>query len=238
MLTLLGAGQGTNGAAFNPESITGLQQWFKVDSGVLNSGNPATNGQAVTDWTRSSTLGVNGTGSNLVYNTNQINGLGAVTFNTSSLILTGISISSGEFTFIFVCNPTDVSGTGKFIFDSQTGRFAAGIVSDTTDIMGIYSGNSWRKVGTPTTGWQVLTFRCVVGTNTSTIFKNGVSQGNMTYFATAIGGNTRIGSINNSTGSGFIGQMAEVLIYNSALSTGDRNSVETYLGTKYGIGIS
>ena len=49
-----------------------------------------------------------------------------------------------------------------------------------------------------------------------------------------------LGRANNSPNPSFYGKVdiAEVLFYNSVLSTGDRQAVEDYLGIKYGITIT
>jgi hypothetical protein len=65
-----------------------------------------------------------------------------------------------------------------------------------------------------------------VGGNT---FTSAVSTANATY-------DLCIGNIASTrTGDGFLGNIAEIIIYNSALSNTDRAAVESYLMTKWGI---
>jgi hypothetical protein len=103
-----------------------------------------------------------------------------------------------------------------------------------------------RDVVVPSVAWRGVPGNTNLGdfTNGGQFFVNGVATDvaaeNSWHVITAIGAGqgfttTAIGDygIGPAANRAFLGDYAEVLIYNSALSTTDRQSIESYLQTKW-----
>jgi hypothetical protein len=88
---------------------------------------------------------------------------------------------------------------------------------------------------TTTTGWRMLA--SVVTTSDITLFSDGTINGG----PTAITGTIKTGSSDvlrvaaDVTNNFWLGDIAEILVFPTALSTTDRQAVESYLATKWGI---
>ena len=142
--------------------------------------------------------------------------------------LTGLTSTSGSYTFFFVF---DRLSTANWMFDTQTGRFVLA-----TSNSGNYSWNDpggWHNIASTTTGWQSLTYHFTSGGN-GVIYKNGSSLGSAAYTTRNIGG--RVGLFSDYTVIGTkSGNHSEIIIYDSALSDTNRQTVETYLNNKWAI---
>jgi hypothetical protein len=140
------------------------------------------------------------------------------------------------FTVIFVLKPQTVKsynqpigaagGWGQYLFH-------------TTSNGGVYTGTSVSSRISPSDGPGANTlvpnnwskFAYVFNNGAAKLFKNGTQLASKTISNTALWTGFTLGQNDNNTISGDI---AEVLVYNSALSDADRQSVEAYLQTKYG----
>jgi hypothetical protein len=89
-----------------------------------------------------------------------------------------------------------------------------------------------------TSGLFVIWTGVITTTPTYTVYANGTSQGLFAAIPNASAGDfTSIGWV-PSTPQYCHGDIAEIIMYNSALSGTDRANVEKYLGTKYGITVA
>ncbi len=235
------------------QTLTGLQLWLKPD-GLTNTVNLS----KVSYWTNSIGTGNAATNSVAVnqpsYQANGLNGYPVVRFtddgssvanNTnlnwlvSPLPLSGNS-NSFTATILFHSQITGVRdtlmqqlGNGSTIFYVQTSSVPA--LNPYID-----SFASAKELPSPYSyalrNWTILTMVQDAVAGTVTLYQNG--------FALT---NTTIGTLNSLANAGWMlgcnkpksthglnGDIAEVLIYNSALSGGDRSTTENYLANKYG----
>jgi hypothetical protein len=103
-----------------------------------------------------------------------------------------------------------------------------------------YDGASKVEYGSPTIGGEPLVATMVLTGSEMISYLNGDSDGWTPTYATAYSQAIATDDpINIGTQSGFDlnGTLYEVMIFDRALTDGERIQVETYLGTKYGIGV-
>lgn len=229
-------------SAFSPANITGLVLWLKADALAL------TDGSAVATWTDSSGAGntaSQGTGPNQpIYKTNIANGMPVVRFDGSNDNLTIVDNGTLDLTgdqSIFVV--VKYAGTiGALIAHYETGSpfngwgFDIGV--NGINKLGYWSSTKGSRLidaGTiSTTAFHVALVTRTSGTaqfyTDGTAGSNTTGTGNVAQNVTAI-----IGILPGGSASPLNGDIAEIIIYNVALSTANRNAVTAYLGTKYGI---
>jgi hypothetical protein len=215
--------------------MSGLTLWFDANDVTGTGVNPSAGGLAT--WVDKSGTGNNGTrvGSGaLATNPNR------VTFNGSSYYTTPYSsIPTAE--TIFVVSSTNSTtqmfqiGTGPPYGAGQHGR---GIYMNVGNLYltNYYTLNFAETTGVPSNGNPFLV-SSVFGAGSSQVFINGVGGASVATSGfgavgplTAIGGNPDPGL----TTINFVGAIYEVIIYNRALSTNERQSMESYLRTKWG----
>lgn len=229
-------------SAFDPSTITGLKLWLKADSLAL------TDGASVNTWTDSS--GLNNDFTSVVsaptFKTNIVNAKPVIRFNGTNQGLSnttaGLINSASTFHTIFaVVSAASTSAGDHDIFDTG-GAGAGGAIyfrRSAADAVHVHNAAGYvfaRDTGGIVTGaWNILTADWN-GSNIH-IWRNGTLKD--TTGATTL---TTYGVI-NSVGLDVVdanvnfwdGDIAEILIYNSALSSTDRGNVETYLISKYAI---
>ena len=240
-------------AAFSPDSLSDLGRWYKADAITgLNDGD------YVTTWSDSSGNSADVTQSTEAnkptYQTNEVNGQPIVRFDGGdALIASDVyqwDYSTGFSIFIVSKGNDSPSGT-EYIFDNgvgdNNGIAFPRIESDDDITIGI------GGVGAVTcannhhsySAFQILT--CIYDGSDWSIRQNGatatitaggdsdpsgsISGGGTTNFL-AVGARGTDGTIN------YDGDVAEVIVYGVNLSSTDRDSVESYLSTKYDVSIS
>lgn len=100
---------------------------------------------------------------------------------------------------------------------------------------------SWKgdEIATGTGSPSIIQYNLESGSGLAAISLNGVEDTPAVpfdYTATSIGGTSTLGSLSGG-GSGFDGEMGEVLVYNSPLNTAQTIIVNNYLSTRYNITI-
>lgn len=228
----------TNGLAgywkmdgFDPSSVSSLAMWEKADAitGISNGG-------AVATWSDSSGNGRDLTqataGNRPTYQTNVINGKPVVRFAAAS---TQYITNSTNFT-----TPVTVIYVGK-----QTGGSNGRVLSSVANnwLLGYWSGGKnqayfegWvSSVGTPATDTNWHIYSAVETGSLSTVYADGsqiysnasgvAGPNGISVGCWASGGPTECSNVD----------IAEVLVYSSALSSGDRANIEDYLNRKYGL---
>jgi len=222
--------------AFSPANLSGLSLWLKADAGVTLSGSD------VTAWADQSGNGNNaipleGTGSP-TYQANSINSKPSINFNSSFLQIPANSIgNSGNISIFIALNYT----SGDFILNKGDGASFAGSEWEIAVGYGFgyvdISVEQWKySTYTQGTGLQLLggiatagVFQVAInGTNVGTP-PDAPSQLNPISQIIGIGGNGAGGSLNANM------KIAEIIIYNRAVTTPERQQVEAYLNTKYSI---
>lgn len=212
-----------------PSDIAGLLFWFKTPI----SG--ATDNVAISTWPDSSsaarTATPNGTG--LIYRTNIINSLAIVDVQNDYALFSSASLGTSQTAFI-VLRPIASFNNGAVIGGDANGKYIPFI--DATDIY-------YRAVSTD--GFVSVPHG---GLTTNTpylieIIRSGVSVDfykNAVQLSTTqtLGANTALTVVQlfGTGGANFpptFMQFAELFVYDSALSTSDRQAMEAYVSSRY-----
>ncbi len=224
---------------FSPTQIAGLKLWLKADALVLNDADP------VTTWADASASGNDATQTTAAnkptYRSNVVNGKPAVRFDGANDFLQFADVfsllSAGEI-FIVVKIDADPPGaaaqTGLWTLGSDTQNthfpFTDGTIYDqfgttvrkaTADPTPLLTSFRLYNVSSASGNWtsrlnssQIFTTATnTVGFTTAPVLGAGV--GGATYFLD--------------------GDIAEVILYDAALSSGNRANVESYLNSKYAL---
>jgi hypothetical protein len=230
-----------------PDQIAGLKAWWKADALAL------TDGAAVASWPDSS-----GSGNNLsqatasyqpTFKTGILNGKPAVRFNATvsgslgpgNVLFpaagAGFDIGITQPDTIFIVATTDASKTYRGSYMSPVG-FSGQLVfvSETNGALEIYAGGSALVDAVDHTGAFHIICAIFSGGNGSA-YVDGVQTLAPQSTGTNGVGQVGVGAL-YSAGAvtlPLMGDIAEIIVYNSALSTTDRQSIETYLNTKYNV---
>lgn len=232
--------------------ITGLQVWLDA-ADPTNTGVTPSNGTAVGLWYDKSGNGNNGSrvGASLLVNTTGLNSKPAVAYNGTTFYRGDISVTGTTVTS-FVVGSFVNSGGGdqRFISLAATSQLdydaAARVIGinnqGSTPDLSTY--RNFTMAGRHTHSYSTPFIACSIydGTN-GYLFVNGV-PGNITASAASSGtfsiSKYAIGEQVSPTGEiirngGFV---SEVLIYNTALTTFQRQEVEAYLSRKWSISVT
>jgi len=218
---------GAVGAEFSLTEISGLQAWYKFDTNIT------LNGSTVSEWGDSS-----GNGNDLTqttaseqpaYNSGDIDFDGSNDYMAldSALDLTSFTI----FAVIDLDDTTNETLLGNGSTNADFFRIAGSTWTLRTD------GNSFQNNMSTTAGTNkhLLTLYTDVGASSTTYYleADGTAESNA-----AIDNRTfTVGDIGrNSAGAQFFnGKVSEVAIFNTALSTADRETVEQDIMTRNGL---
>lgn len=220
-----------------PFSVVGLRLWLKANSLALADDSP------VDAWADSSGSGndvTQGTGMKRpTFKTNQLNGLPVVRFDgiddtLFKLAATGFSCTEGH-TVIAVLNPTTAVGFGMGVVTNpiynemrQTG---GGGTAEWMIPSGSFQVNS---AGSLEGLWKVWSGTFTVASQLIELFINGVSQGTQLDDTGPLAvSDIYLGSRTDMYH--WLGDIAEVLVYDAALGATDRENVENYLIAKYAL---
>lgn len=248
-ITPLGAGAGAG--AFDPSVVAGLVAWWKADAIT-----GLTDGSAVASWLDSGQNGytaTQSTGANKpTYKTAIQNALPIVRFNgTTWLAADGaastFSGSRTPFTLVAVSAPAGSYSYRAFWSLGATDTAAYYEVGDgggsTYWAEGKDGDSGGDGFGGATgTGFRVETLQ-LDASGQVTIWANGTQTlaattiiGNLSVMFTLLTlGALRRGASGVTVGDYFKGDLGDVLVYSGVLSTSDRQAVETYLKSKYGL---
>ena len=212
----------TPSAGFSPLQFTGLVAW--TDASTLNLANNAT----LTTWTNGGTQGtVNCTGTFL---TNQLNGLPIVRFSTANTWAIASQPSLAAYSMFFVSRQR--GGTNGRVFQSATGNYLYGywnggknrlyIEGNPNLLGGSGSDSAWDLFSHTRTQNSAFTFNY-----------NGTSS----YSGSSSFNGPLPGLTVNPGGGGEPSDcdIAEVILYNSVLTTLQVQQLEGYLAWKWGL---
>ena len=221
----------------NPTDILGCSLWL---DGSASSNFTFSSGTNISTWVDKSGNSANGTATGTPTYSSSSRG---VSFNGSSAFsLPNGTIAPGpsNFAIFVVCYPTDISGypyvygAGGSSADTATalifypdGQIENGFY---TDFMGI------APAGSVSISNSVMFTSAYNGTRV--LYKNGIS-----IVSGTPSGTKNISTLNNRVGcsqgnaSYFYGIINELIVYNTALTTTQRQQVEVYLSRKWGITI-
>jgi hypothetical protein len=237
-MMLMGAGKPAAGAAWTPASLgSALVAWYKADVGVTSGGNNT----PVTGWADQS-----GNGNNLV----KLVGANNSTFHSTGL--------GGKESIGFVASGAMVTAATDTMTNMGTGNLASAFVlgslttSGSVGAMGYAAAGQAAGTGANSATWFFLsatpdfTFGHVFGSGTplsvtaSTETRMGMifDGTNATPYKNNVAGSTNALNFNwaspgtfavGSGSGGWDGEIREIIVTNTALSPGDRASLDAYL---------
>ena len=221
---------------FVPSSITGMRLW-------LDSSDNTTlilSGSNVTQWNDKSGVGNNisqaNAGSQPTTGTYYNNRL-LLNF-TSNKFMTNTTMIFPEPPYtIFAVGYTSTNGYGRLLAGYPDGYLFLGSGSGVTQFAPFTGNGSWTDTNTasPATSITSMSIMCMTNTGTTTglipyvngtalTTKNGTASGFTGIYVGAYAG-----------GQYWNGYIGEILVYNSILSTTDRQKMEGYLAWKWGV---
>ena len=230
-------------APISPDSLSGLQAWYKVDNGVLTSGT------AVTDWLDSSPSGYDmaqgTTASQPTLVPGQAGGLSSVDFDGSSDYLhdsaSEVHSNTDGLTVIAVTRP-DVVRAGiiasKFSYLSpqrQWRLYDYGF--DVQEVHSSWNTNSMTRMDAEPGVWHTVSGRWVPGSAAQAHLDGrlySTAQAAVNDI-TSTSAELLLGAGNAGTDARYNGMISEVVIYNRALSDYELRGVEQYLQAKYNL---
>jgi lysophospholipase L1-like esterase len=227
--------------ATTPDQISGLKLWLDASSGVTKDGStPAIDGDTVQQWNDLSVGGFNATqataGNRPTYKTNIINGNPVLRFNGAHNMTTASFLDSSfntSFTFFIVTSKTDTTlkvSTSNSGISWYSGGTSNSIVANYLHLGGqIVQAAIGTKL---TTNPTIQAFR--YNGSQSTIWFDGVSKSESRTGTLQLSGALTVGSL-SSNSFYYNGDIAEIIIYNSALDDTQVGQIESYLEVKYGI---
>ena len=231
-------------ANFSPSDLSGLTVWLK---GSTLAGS---NGAALPSWADSSgnanNFAQSTTADQPALATSGIGGLPAAVFNGTSDFLQSGNVSLGTAISAFVVfERTGTAGNYTRIVEGAGGSFnftangptAVNEAGDGTGLLcqigsgaEVDSGNGTIALNTPYLATMVLTS----GTNASQAWLNGALIGTGTLTLSATDVPISLGGIVSTGTYTWPGKIAEIVVYNRAVTGTERGEVESYLRTKYG----
>jgi len=237
--------------AFTPKSVAGCVLWLDGNDPAGNGVQPS-DGSALSSWVDKSSqvnTATQATGANQpIFKANQINGNGVVQFAPPQFmngVTSGFSSGSTGRTFFAVINTSSLASVEYFFSYGSTGSNLAFATSVTTLgrlNLNNFGANATATVTTMTTGTNyIVEFRYPGGGNLGTVkeYVNAIDQ--------LVGANANpvnTGLVSSSIGGVFFsgtlrwtGQLGELIMYNSSLSSTDESAVTSYLSTKWGIAV-
>lgn len=216
-----------------PDTISGLQLWLKADAITgLNDGD------SVTTWTDSSGNSNDATQSTAAnkptYKTSIINSKPVVRFDGSNDILSlGTNITATGATIISVANNTDGASCTRTLFNA----YAISLYTCLNNTQwSVYASQS------VTSGSQLDSTHSVLSAvirsfNDIDLVTNGSSVNKTNGTGWPSRGSSAVGADPTNV-QNHAGDIAELIVYNSALSTTNRSRLENYLRDKYAITVS
>jgi hypothetical protein len=214
------------GAAFAPTDIAGLQFWVAARLEAFANNDP------VPTWTDQSGSGRNATSATNqpTFKTSQVNGLAAIEGDgTNDIIQTALFTLNQPYTVFIVVKQITWTNTER-IFDGSTVFIRQNSATPNIQLTG--SGAGIQSTALSVGAWGLVA-GVVNGASSTLAINGGADITGDVGVATAL---SRITLFNRADGSGPSNvSIAECLVYNSALSSGNQASVKTYLNGLYAL---
>lgn len=244
---------GGSSSSYDPASITGLVRHYKADDITGNDNDP------IAAWPDSSGNGVDATqatGTNQpVLKTDILNGHAVVRFSGSQFMEFALQSGvSASYTYVIIANPTSLAGGPQTLIGSsgdwpQGISFYIGAYGDAGKlIMGRASVDDFAKSSNTTTAGSFHVYAGALNATNNDVndvwnlWHDGASfgfgaagvAGGSTASTSYIGAYYKSGSANNL----FTGDIAEILVYDRALSDSSLAVINSYAQDVYGITVS
>ena len=232
-------------APFLPTLLPNLQLW--LDASDTSATNIVESGGLVSQWSDKSGQGNNVTGSGAARPTTNAttkNGKNVLDFNgNDSLVMPSAlhSISNSDNTIFLVSKRNTEDGSGDRVIECATAG-TIDIIHSYSSVAGQYlyknrntPGGDVVISGLTNTDFQLFTSIHSGTTSQSLSVNSGTADTNSNGEDVATTDECAIGSNAQSDGSFLIGSIAEIIIYNRALTATEVASVNNYLSNKWGI---
>jgi hypothetical protein len=226
---------------YNPLAIPGCFLWLDA----ADTASIVLSGSNVTQWNDKSNSGYNftqaTTASQPTYSA-MSNGKNAINFATSKY-MTNSSVAFRTNYSIFAVGYSSSTGYGRLLHGYPTFDYAlffgsgSGVTQFATFVGSSVAPWNAETTNSPATSIASLCLMEVTNNNTSTgliSYVNGTAQTAKNGTTVAFTGLT-LGVQGNTNGQPWNGYIAEILIYNSVLTTTQRQQVEGYLASKWAI---
>jgi hypothetical protein len=209
--------------------------WLKADSLSLSDGDP------VSPWEDSGTEDNDATsagGARPTYQAGEVNGKPVVRFDGTDDTLSGAinSVIGNVGTYFIVLREASGEGSGYiFCWDDNNDAIDQGFGFGGNSVEE-FDGGSAIEIGTVSSvSFNTYVLRRNSTPDTSS-FKNGVAGGTRGGSSkTTTGATYRIAARGGAGGDFWAGDIAELIIFKTALSAGNRGTVEDYLRVKYAL---
>ncbi len=240
------------GGVGNTSGTSALKLWLRADSGVT------TNGSNVTTWSDQSGNGNDAsqgsTADQPTLVSSSINGQPAVQFANDILSGTDILVSDNAATCYTVVKPSSLSSGFNIVWskwaDGSPNAFKFHFAVHNAKVS-LFTSPDGSTTSSETIGGSSLVTgnAYVLGSDVSTtagtqhVYFNGVSAVATTSGITSLATLNQVYSVGgklgtNTSSNRFVGDIAEVVVYNTALNIAQRTLVANYLGAKYGIALA
>jgi hypothetical protein len=234
-LATLGVGGAGASAPFDPSSIAGLRLWLKADSESYSDN------ASVTTWHDRSGNGNDATpGHAPVFKTGILNGKPVVRFDGVITLLqtAGLVVSTSQPSTVYaVVIPRARPASYAPVYIDGVASNSTGfrmVLATSGSTWGTYNGSDVNAGTGLVTNSPYLLGMLLDGSGNGAFRTNGATDGTWAGGSSGSGlGVDRIGA----DGSGRFAQVdiAEILLYDSALGSTDRDNVESYLNSKYAV---
>ena len=234
-------------SAFDPTTIPGCRLWLDAADPDA-TGTPPANGATISLWKDKSGLGSNATatGGPTISSTG-LNGNPTMNFNGSSWF-DGSTTNTGTTTTIFMvmqqpAQTTTINPNYTRVLsmaplggndDNNSGIYTKGLLIEFIN-GGLLAWRGDVTYSTQPVATPYIFDYLIDGTNAFS-YINGTSQGSFASSGNFSIGKYRIGGIVQYNGTPqYTGYISEVLVFNTALTTTQRQAIEGYLGWKWGL---
>lgn len=163
------------------------------------------------------------------------NGHPGFTFDgaATSMTIGALTAAASDLTIFAVAKPDAMTGF-RYFWDFATGRLLGYANYNLTNTIGWYDGTNDIQGAAATAAAQVITWRMTTGAGAASIFRDGVSAGTGTYAQRALGGNARLGSVNDGSASFYSGSYLEFIVIGSLLTPTQQQTMERRLRSEWG----
>ncbi|KPJ66516.1 MAG: hypothetical protein AMJ43_07740 [Coxiella sp. DG_40] len=216
---------GGSGVLFPP--VSGYKIWLDAsdESTITESSN------LVSSWDDKSDQGNNATQTNETNKPTYDSVNQSINFDGSDNYLDITGILTTDYTIFCVLTNNDTSGVAGLYCDKTA--FQRGLYFDVGKAA-IYNGSTAVKDTDQSTGKNLYTAYYSSSATTAKMSVNGtVKASNTSYAAYTPSVSDSIGRF--GSGSYWLGNMHELVVYDSSLSDGQISSIESYLNTKWGL---
>jgi hypothetical protein len=171
-----------------------------------------------------------------VYKTGILNGKAVYRFDGDDGFDASLATANTAYTLFIVSATTNASAVAYAVHNGNPASNGYGFIYYYSQRVVIHGGQGFWGDGNSTTSWEIATIERSTGSPSMWI--NGLGVSVTPPVNTGLNTPTTKTTVGYASNNFWLGDIAEVLIYDNALSQSDRDDVEDYLGTKYGITVT